>query len=92
MRQELYFCLNLTENEHYIVEDMIRDMCVTHNIKFHYYRKCKEGHVPMIRECKVEGASVNYIKRLLVAEGIDKCIVPNPWNASRKAKKREQNA
>ena len=55
VKNELYFTLNLTENEHYIVEDMIREFCKQNGLTVLYYRKLKEGHVPMRRECKVKG-------------------------------------
>lgn len=55
MKNEFYFTLGLTENEHYIVEDMIREFCSDNNIEVKYYRKFKSGHVPMERECKIVG-------------------------------------
>jgi len=64
MRNEFYFTLNLTENEHYIVEDMIRDFCSKNSIKVIYYRKFKNGHIPMYRECKIQGDIPKFIKYL----------------------------
>lgn len=55
MTQEFFFTLSLTENEHDFVDAMVREKCQHLGMKFHYYRKFKEGHVPMQREVKVEG-------------------------------------
>lgn len=55
MNEELYFCLRLTENEHSIVEGMIEDICFSNILQLKYYRKLKEGHVPLIREVKIVG-------------------------------------
>lgn len=53
MKTDFYFTTSLTENEHYIVEDMIRQECLKQGIEVAYYRKFKTGHVPMQRECKI---------------------------------------
>lgn len=56
---ELFFTQYLTENEHYIVEDVIRQTANELNCEVKYYRKLKQGHVPGYRECKIIGQSVN---------------------------------
>lgn len=53
--KELYFCLMLTENEHYIVCDYIKDYCNENGLELRYYRKYKLGHIPMWREVKIIG-------------------------------------
>ncbi len=53
MKSDFFFTTFLTENEHYIVEDMIRSKCKELNIPVLYYRKFKTGHVAMYRECKL---------------------------------------
>lgn len=51
----VYFILNLTENEHYIVEDMIRDSLQESGYgELVYYRQLKQGHIPMRREVKIK--------------------------------------
>jgi hypothetical protein len=55
MRNELYFTTSATESEHGFIEEMIREFCINNNIEVKYYRKFKNGHVPMERECKVTG-------------------------------------
>lgn len=79
-RGELYFCLHLTENEHYIVEDEIRGFCDNLNLTMHYYRKLKDGHIPMYRECKITGDTQNLWKLMgkLQEDLIDENMEPNP--------------
>lgn len=60
-RQEIYFCLKLTEAEHYIVAEALKSQCERLGIKLLYYRKLKDGHVPMIREAKVVGKELGAI-------------------------------
>jgi len=62
---EFYFCLRLTENEHYFAEDAIKKRCEESGLTLKYYRKLKEGHIPLYREIKITGAKVdvNYFKR-----------------------------
>lgn len=55
MTQEFRFCLKLTENEHYIVEDMIQAECDRLGLKLEFYRELEDGHVPMYREVKITG-------------------------------------
>ncbi len=69
MKDELYFTLCLTENEHYIVEDMIRDFALKNNINVIYYRKFKNGHVPTHRECKIKG-NIGKFKNFLRKERV----------------------
>ena len=53
MKTDFYFTLHLTENEHFIVEDLIRKECASRSIEVVYYRKFKTGHIPCYRECKI---------------------------------------
>lgn len=53
--EEMYFCLYLTENEHYIVQDQLALKCLCEGWKLMYYRELNEGHVPMYREVKIFG-------------------------------------
>lgn len=53
--EEIYCILQLTENEHYVVEDMLRKKCLELNIHVAYYRNMKNGHIPLLREFKVIG-------------------------------------
>lgn len=59
-----YFTTYLTENEHYIVADMIETECKKRGFEFVYYRKFKEGHVPMYRECKINAHKSDVVKML----------------------------
>jgi hypothetical protein len=56
---EFYGCLNLTENEHYIIKDELEKFCKANVLVLHYYRKLKRGHVPCYREFKVSGHSLH---------------------------------
>ena len=62
---EFYFCLVLTENEHYIVEDMLKNICLKYDCKLKYYRKLKEGHMPTYREIKIVGKNIGHIKKYM---------------------------
>lgn len=79
MKNEMYFRLELTENEHSCVEMKIQDFCVAnnHELELVYYRKIKTGHIPMIREIKVRGQHIGKFKGFLLEEGLDKFVVPN---------------
>lgn len=77
MRNEQYFCLHLTENEHYIVEDMLRAFCNSNGLSVVYYRKLKNGHVPMYRECKITG-NIGLLRGFLEKEKIIDNIEPFP--------------
>lgn len=78
MRNEWYFCLKLTENEHHIVEGMLRNISPASKVV--YYRELKEGHIPMIREVKVRGY-INSVQAFMRKEQIFSHIVENPHRA-----------
>ena len=82
--EELYFCLELTESEHYIVEDNIRKTWPL--LEMVYYRQLKEGHVPMIREIKLRGqkAEIQRFKRWAKLEKLTENVVKNPYSIARK--------
>lgn len=63
MRNELYFCLELTENEHYIVENELTDLCLKYDLKMPYYRRLKDGDIPCFREIKITGKKIGMIKK-----------------------------
>ena len=50
---DFYFCLYLTESEHSFVQQEISEYCTENNLNLMYYRKLKDGHIPMYREVKV---------------------------------------
>lgn len=62
-KNELYFCLKLTESEHWIVNDMVQKFCDENGLILKYYRKCKLHHFPMYREVKVVGKNINIFKK-----------------------------
>lgn len=62
MNTEFYFTIYLTENEHYFVEDELRQYCDKHGLEMVYYRSFKTGHVPCQRECKIRGFSPRKFK------------------------------
>ncbi len=53
MKNDFYFTTYLTENEHSIIENMIRNKCDELGYEVKYYRQFKTGHVPCQRECKI---------------------------------------
>jgi hypothetical protein len=63
--EELYFCLHLTENEHYLAE--FKEQCDFLGLEVKYYRKLKDGHVPMFREVKIVGdkLKINLFKKYM---------------------------
>jgi len=77
---ELYFCLHLTENEHDIVEHNIKEESEKLGLELKYYRRLKDGHVPMYREVKVVGPklSINQFKAWMKTEYIDLQVERNP--------------
>lgn len=89
---DFYACLELTENEHLVVWDMISCECKKLGIALRYYRKLKdpktkeENHVPMYREFKVAGAEqqVNRFIAWLKIEKLDDHIKRNPHTLRRK--------
>ena len=62
--EELYFTTRLTESEHSIVKYLIEEECPKRNLELVYYRKFKEGHVPMYRECKIKGKKYKILEML----------------------------
>lgn len=65
---ELFFTLFLTENEHWIVEDIIKTQAPKFNCQVRYYRKLKQVHVPCYRECKIVGEKSDIFKLSKVLE------------------------
>lgn len=86
MNDELYFCLYLTESEHWIVENDINKMCGYLNLRLCYYRELKEGHIPMFREIKISGngTSIKRFKKYMRQEKYDEHIKENPYSKARK--------
>lgn len=81
---ELYFCLRLTEFEHLLAEGSIRhwaDICG--GVEVRYYRKLKDGHVPMYREVKLTGQreQLNRFEAWMRSEKFDKHVEQNPHKA-----------
>lgn len=72
---ELYARTYLTENEHWIINESIGTYCNLEGLNLHYYRKLKEGHIPMWREFKVSG------ERGKVLEFVDEydTVIDNRW-------------
>ena len=64
LKTDFFFTLCLTENEHYIVEDMIREKCLELGYEVSYYRKFNE---PMYRECKIKCSPAEGDKLLFTA-------------------------
>lgn len=60
----LYFTTHLTENEHVFLEEILTNACRSMGFDLLYYRKFKEEHVPMYRECKIGGERNRVIKML----------------------------
>jgi hypothetical protein len=80
MREELYFCLELTENEHFIIKDELFRWCLKNDLKLVYYRKLKEGHVPMFREVKIRGKNIGQAKKFIKEKGL--VIEKNPHKSN----------
>jgi hypothetical protein len=60
MKEEFYFTVTATESEHDFVEySYVRKGAVMFDLDVVYYRKFKNGHVPMQRECKLRGTRSN---------------------------------
>jgi len=70
---QLYFRLSLTENEHYIVNDMLSQKCSELGVDLLYYRKLKNGHIPTIREVKVVGEKLYRVQKYLDDEKFILC-------------------
>lgn len=64
MNEEIYFTTHLTETEHNIVHELLKEQCAKRNLELVYYREFKQGHVPMYRECKVRGKIGNIVKMI----------------------------
>lgn len=79
MRTEIYFCLELTESEHWRVEEELKSLCSQHELELVYYRELKEGHIPMHREVKLRG-DINRVKAYIREHKLDKHVVPNPYS------------
>ena len=88
--RELYFCLHLTESEHWIVADQIQTFCEGKGLTLHYYRELKEGHEACIREVKVSGDRVDHLRVFLEKEKLDLHIVDNPHSVRRKKLKQRK--
>ena len=77
MKTEYYFRLKLTENEHYIIEDSIKDFCNKNDLQLVYYRKMKNGHIPMVRECKITGPNIGRFIQYIKDIRLDLHMIPN---------------
>ena len=62
LKNEFYFTLYLTEDEHCFVQESIREFGKNNGFEVVYYRKLKSGHQPMRRECKIRGDVNQFIK------------------------------
>lgn len=80
MKEELYFCLCLTENEHYIVKEELQELCNKFNLQLKYYRELKEGHIPTYREVKIIGKDINKIKKYIKESDVSVCKNPHKDN------------
>lgn len=80
MEDTFYFCMNLTENEHYVVESDFDKKCKELGMALVYYRVLKDGHVPMFREVKVQGTKrgIKTFKTFLVKERYTNHMQSNP--------------
>ncbi len=81
MDEEYYFCLHLTESEHNFVKYDIEEYCKNNKLQLKYYRKFKNGHIPMYREVKVIGKTINRFKQFLKINMIENYIVKIPNSA-----------
>ena len=80
--KQLYFCIKLTENEHYICAAELEQDCKRSGAKIVYWRKLNDGHVQMYREVKVQGNKyqVNTVKKWIKGQKWDKYhIEKNPY-------------
>ena len=78
MRDELYFCLYFTESEHDFIMEELEDLCKNHNLELLYYRKLKDGHLPMYREVKIKG-DIGYVKGYISENKLEENLRPNPY-------------
>jgi len=86
MQEDIYFCMDLTENEHSVVERMLREFCVGNGLELVYYRKIKKGHIPCVREIKVKfngkrGTFLKYMNEEIKWDCVKKCVngILVPW-------------
>ena len=63
-----YFVLELTENEHYIVADIVRTFCLDNNMELEFYTTLNP-HIPLMREVKIKGDK-HKILEFLIDEGL----------------------
>ena len=90
INKQLYFRLELTENEHYIAQAAIEKLIETYqnsgwNISLVYYRKIKTGHIPMIREVKIEADNdrvIGQFRKWAIEERLFDNVVPNDEHAA----------
>lgn len=77
---ELYFCLHLTESEHWIVESNFIKKCKELGLTLSYYRELKDGHIPMYREIKIVGEkeNLNRFEAWMVEDYYSENIKKNP--------------
>jgi hypothetical protein len=94
MNDEYYFCLRLTENEHGIVEYELREKCDELGLEMIYYRKLKEGHVPMLRETKIVGNRTSLFKlgQHMENERLNNHLEKNPHAEDRRYSKQKARA
>lgn len=79
--EDLYFCIKLTEAEHTACEAKLKAECERTGAKFLFWRKLVDGHVPLFREVKVQGNSIqlNEIRKFMHDnKWIPRCE-RNPW-------------
>lgn len=67
-QQEIYFTPYGNESDHSAIESILRKKCAELGCSMSYYRKFKNGHVPLWRECKIKGKLPELYK---VCEDID---------------------
>lgn len=53
MKEEIYFCLHLSADEHDLVATKLQDLCSNHGLELAYYREVKTEPLPCVREVKV---------------------------------------
>ena len=82
--EELYFCLYLASNEHWIVAEQVEEYCKKNDVTVHYAgRELKEGHWPGFREYKLSGVDLGVTKGWLKKE-YSVSIKPNPYKKTLK--------
>jgi hypothetical protein len=64
MKSDFYFTTHATESEHSFIADLLVHECHKFRVSLAYYRKFKNGHVPMFREGKIMARPV-IAKRIL---------------------------